>query len=182
MRIALISDLHANEVALRTIMKDIGRAGVDQTICLGDVATLGTNPHHAIDTVRSLGTPCMLGNHDAFLLDPDLVRTYTDVPMIVDSIEWCRDRLSADELAFFRSMVPDLRVDMEGGRSLYLFHGTPRSNTEDLLATTPPDMVDRMLDGSTADVLAGGHTHIQMMRRHRGMLLVNTGSVGAPFR
>ena len=53
---------------------------------------------------------------------------------------------------------------------------------EDVLATTAPDDVDRMLDGHTATVLAGGHTHIQMLRQHRGMLLVNPGSLGMPFR
>lgn len=65
---------------------------------------------------------------------------------------------------------------------LFLFHGTPRSHSEDLLATTPPDQVDEMLAGRRALVFAGGHTHIQMLRQHRGMLLVNVGSVGMPFR
>ena len=53
---------------------------------------------------------------------------------------------------------------------------------EDLLATTPPDELDRLLDGHTAAVMAGGHTHIQMLRQHRGVLLVNPGSVGLPFK
>ncbi len=39
-----------------------------------------------------------------------------------------------------------------------------------------------MLDGRSATVMAGGHTHVQMLRQHRGMLLVNPGSVGMPFR
>jgi predicted phosphodiesterase len=53
---------------------------------------------------------------------------------------------------------------------------------EDLLASTPDDRVDAMLDGARAKVLAGGHTHLQMLRQHRGMTLVNSGSVGMPFR
>ena len=44
MRIALISDLHANEVALAAVLADIARVGVDQIVCLGDVATLGPHP------------------------------------------------------------------------------------------------------------------------------------------
>ena len=47
---------------------------------------------------------------------------------------------------------------------------------------TAPDELDRLLDGERATVLAGGHTHIQMLRQHRGMLLVNPGSVGMPFK
>ena len=52
---------------------------------------------------------------------------------------------------------------------------------EMILATTPADDLDMMLDGRRATVLAGGHTHVQMLRQHRGQLVVNTGSVGMPF-
>ncbi len=52
---------------------------------------------------------------------------------------------------------------------------------ETLLATTPADELDMMLDGRRGAVLAGGHTHIQLLRQHRGRLLVNPGSVGMPF-
>ena len=53
---------------------------------------------------------------------------------------------------------------------------------EDILASTPPEALDAMLAGTTATVLAGGHTHIQMLRQHHGRLLVNPGSVGLPFK
>ena len=48
-RIALISDIHANEVALRAVIAEIRRTGVDQVICLGDVATLGPRPNAVIE-------------------------------------------------------------------------------------------------------------------------------------
>jgi len=63
-----------------------------------------------------------------------------------------------------------------------LFHGTPESNTTDLLATTPAERVDELLGGRHATVMAGGHTHVQMLRQHRGTLLVNPGSVGLAFK
>jgi hypothetical protein len=66
--------------------------------------------------------------------------------------------------------------------TLRLFHGSPRSNMEDVLANTPPDLLDEMLTGATATVMAGGHTHIQMLRQHHGILLVNPGSVGLAFK
>jgi predicted phosphodiesterase len=53
---------------------------------------------------------------------------------------------------------------------------------EDLLATTPEAKLDQALSGYSATVMAGGHTHIQMLRQHRGTLLVNPGSVGLAFR
>jgi predicted phosphodiesterase len=146
------------------------------------VATLGPNPHFVIRTLRDLGCPCILGNHDDFLVDPDLIHRYTEAPIIVQAVDWCRSLLSEDELQFLRGFLPDLEIRLDTDSTLLLFHGSPRSHMEDLLATTPPEEVDRMLGGREATVMAGGHTHIQMLRQHRGTLLVNPGSVGLPFK
>jgi predicted phosphodiesterase len=182
MRIALISDLHANEVALDAVLADIERVGVDRIICLGDVATLGPRPAAVIERLRDLGCPCILGNHDAFLLDPDLIHTYTEVPVVVEAVDWCRHRLSDAHLDFLRTFQPSLELSLDAECKALLFHGSPRSHMEDLLATTSADELDRALAGQEAAVMAGGHTHIQMCRQHRGTLLVNPGSVGAPFK
>jgi putative phosphoesterase len=182
MRVALISDIHANLVALRAVLTDIERSGVDQIVCLGDVATLGPEPQGVLAQLRELGCACIVGNHDAFVLDGSLLRSYNEAPIIAAAVDWCRERMSEIDLDFLRSFVAELGIDLGGGTKLFLFHGTPRSYMEDLLATTPADEVDRMLDGRTATVMAGGHTHLQMLRQHKGTLLVNTGSVGLPFK
>jgi predicted phosphodiesterase len=182
MRIALISDLHGNDLALRAVLDDVRRAGVDEIVCLGDVATLGPRPHEVLATLRELRCTCIVGNHDAFLLDERLVRSYTEAQVVVDAVDWCREELDASERELLRSFVPTADRDLGRGARLFLFHGSPRSHTEDLLATTPPDELDERLDGHEATVLAGGHTHLQMLRQHRGALLVNPGSVGMPFK
>jgi putative phosphoesterase len=182
MRVALISDLHANVVAFDAVIRDIARIGVDQIVCLGDVATLGPLPGAMIQKLRDLGCLCILGNHDEFLLDPALIRSYTEAPIIVDAVDWCRDQLSSNELDFLRGFERGREMSLEGGATLLLFHGSPKSHMDDLLATTPPDDLDRLLGGRTATVMAGGHTHIQMLRQHRGTLLVNPGSLGMPFK
>jgi predicted phosphodiesterase len=184
MRIALISDLHASEVSLDATLRDIRRQGVDQIVCLGDVATLGPRPKEIIARLRDLGCPCILGNHDEFLFNPAILSTYTEVPIIVQAVDWCREQLSSDELDFLRSFRATLSIDLDGqpGNRLFLYHGSPRSHMEELLSTTPADQVDRMLEGNIATVMAGGHTHFQMMRQHNGILLVNPGSVGLPFK
>jgi putative phosphoesterase len=181
-RIALISDLHGNEHALNAVLDDARRQGTDRVICLGDVATLGTHPREVIGRLKELGCLCIMGNHDEFLLEPELIRKYTEVPIISAAVDWCRDRLSADELAFLGTFARSQAVPLEGGATLFVYHGSPRSHMEDILATTPAHEVDVMLDGHAATVLAGGHTHIQMVRQHRGSLIVNPGSVGMPFR
>jgi putative phosphoesterase len=180
MRVALISDIHGNAVALRAVLEEIRAARVDRIVCLGDVATLGPSPHEVLEILSELGCPCIRGNHDDFLLDEDLIRTYTDVPPVVQTVKACRESMSRHELAFVATFQATLELDMEGA-TLGLFHGSPRSNTEDLLATTGVDDLDRALGSRRPTVMAGGHTHIQMLRQHNGTLLVNPGSLGAPF-
>lgn len=181
MRIALISDIHGNAVALEAVTREIDRAGVDQIVCLGDVATLGPRPGPVIEMLRELGCPCVLGNHDAFLLDPGLAEAYTEAPEIVEAVRWCRAQLSEEQLDHLRSFMPVIELP-DAGSGLLCFHGSPRSHTDDLLATTTPEELDRMLGGHDAAVMACGHTHIQMLRQHRGTLIVNPGSVGFPFK
>ena len=182
MRIALISDIHGNQLALETVLGDAKRRQVDRIVCLGDTATLGPRPREVLGTLRDLGCPCILGNHDAFLIDPDLVARYTKVPVIVQAIERCREQLTEADLAFARSFREEHYVALPGDRRLYLFHGSPDSNTTDVLATTPSAELDELLGNRSASVMAGGHTHIQMLRQHRGTWIVNPGSVGMPFR
>jgi predicted phosphodiesterase len=177
MRLALISDLHANELAFDAVLVDARSAGFDQLVCLGDVATLGPRPSAVLERLRALGCPCIMGNHDEFMLDAALVRAYTEFPLVAASVDATRESLSSKEVQFISGFQRTLTFD-----DVLLYHGTPRSNVEDLLAVTPPERIDEMLDGHTARVFAGGHTHIQMLRQHRGVLIVNVGSLGQPFR
>ncbi len=181
MLIALISDIHGNEIALRVVLHAIEERGVDQVVCLGDVATLGPHPRTVIKALRELGCPCILGNHDEFLLDAERIEQYTTAPEIIKAVDWCRDQLTEEDLAFIRSFESHVELPLGGGSSALIVHGSPRSTTEDILATTPPDEVDIMLAGQSAALVASGHTHIQMLRQHRRTLIVNPGSVGLPF-
>jgi putative phosphoesterase len=182
MRVALISDLHGNRLALEAVLTDIARAGVDRIVCLGDVATLGPHPEAVLARLEQLSCACIMGNHDEFLLDAGLIRSYTEAPIVVASVDWCRSVLPPAAIDFVRRFERQIVIPLDGASELLLFHGSPRSHMEDILATTPPERLDTLLDGARATVLAGGHTHIQMLRQHRGMLLVNPGSVGMPFR
>jgi len=177
MRVALISDLHGNELAFDAVLADAQSAGYDELVCLGDVATLGPRPSAVLARLRDLGCVCILGNHDEFMLDAELVHSYSQIPVLVASIHATREALSPDELSFIGTFARTHAFD-----DLFLYHGTPRSNMEDLLATTPDATVDEMLGDKRARVLAGGHTHLQMLRQHHGMLIVNPGSLGQPFR
>ena len=181
MRIALISDIHGNLVSLETVLADIDREQVDQIICLGDLATLGPQPYEVVDRFRTLDCPCVMGNHDAFLLNPDLLHEYTDSPQFVELVGWCAGQLSKADFDYLGSFQPLIELPLGTQTTLLCSHGSPKSNTDRILATTPTTELDRMLSGHTAVVMAGGHQHVQMLRQHRGKLIVNVGSVGQPF-
>lgn len=181
MRVALISDLHANLVALEAVLADAAREGVDTILCLGDVATLGPQPAALLARLEALDCISIRGNHDDFLLDHALIHRYTEAEIVVKAVEWCQARTTDAQREFLTSFVPHVRIPLGDGLELLAFHGTPRSNMEDLLATTPIDQLDAMLGDHRAAIMACGHTHIQMLRQHRGTLIVNPGSVGMPF-
>lgn len=180
-RIALISDIHGNAIALDAVLAAIRERGCDEIICLGDVATLGIGPREVVARLRQLGCRCIRGNHEDYLLNPELRDAHTEHNSVRQAVDWCRAQLSAADLEFLAGFEARFERPLGGGRTLLLYHGTPSSNTINLLPELPIDQFDRLLGADRADVMAGGHTHVQMLRQHRGTLVVNPGSVGAPF-
>ena len=72
MRIGLIADIHGNLFALDAVLAALARIGMDELICLGDVAALGPQPREVIERLRALRCPVVMGNTDAWHLDPAL--------------------------------------------------------------------------------------------------------------
>jgi predicted phosphodiesterase len=182
MRIGLISDIHGNLVSFESVLADIDRAGVDRVVCLGDVAAIGPQPCEVVERLRALGLPCIMGNHDHEILNLDLAHDSADVsPWEVELTDWCIGQLSESDLDYLRSFEQWIEIPLGAEATLLCFHGSPKSNMDKILATTPAPELDEMLEGHTATVMAGGHTHVQMLRQHRGVAIVNPGSVGFPL-
>jgi predicted phosphodiesterase len=179
MRVAFISDIHGNLVSLEAVLADVEGQRVDRLVCLGDVASLGPQPREVIARLRLLGCPCIAGNHDADLLDLDLVEGLH--PWVAAATRWCAEQLSPDDVAYLRSFTPLLEIPLGAGMSVCCYHGSPRSNDERILATTPAGELDEMLNGHSATVMVGGHNHVQIARRHHRTLVVDVGSVGQPL-
>jgi predicted phosphodiesterase len=99
-----------------------------------------------------------------------------------DAILWCRDKISRSQLEFVRTFEEGLTLQLGKHHKLQLFHGSPSSNLINLLPDTSSEELEDLLGERRSAVMAGGHTHIQMLRQHQGTLLINPGSVGAPFR
>ncbi len=180
-KIALISDIHGNLAALKAVLADAAQFKVDRVACLGDCATLGPKPCEVLAVLREVASPLILGNHDEFLLDPSLLQTYTHAPVIVASVAWCRRQLHDTDLTWLASMVRQETISLGDQGNLLLFHGSPTSPMQDILASHTDAEVDALIGEADATLIACGHTHLQMVRQHRGRLIVNPGSVGMPF-
>ncbi len=179
MRIALISDIHGYLLPLQAVLADISRKQIDQIICLGDVCVLGPQPQQVLRLVKSLNCSCIMGNHDFDLLYRDLADD--SFPWIEHATQWCANQLSQADFEFLRSFQPSLNISLDAEVSLLCFHGSPKSNTDLILATTPDAELDEILVGDSATILAGGHTHVPMIRRYKRTIIMNPGSIGMPF-
>jgi putative phosphoesterase len=180
-RLALISDIHGNAVALDAVLADLAGHEVDEIICLGDVAAGGPQPREVIARLLELRCQVVRGNAEGWLLDGLPTGSSGETRRLGEVVEWARAQLAPGELDYLAAMPSRLRATADGV-SFFCFHGSPRSNIESLLATTPEAALDEALAGTPAvSVLAGGHTHLQLLRPHRQGLLVNPGSVGLPL-
>jgi predicted phosphodiesterase len=178
--LALVADIHGNRIALEVVLNDIDSSGIQDIVCLGDVASMGPQPAETLREVRDLGCPVVMGNADAFLLDPIPTSDDGDMRKIEDIDAWCAGRLTPDDLDFIRGFEPTVSIDL-GRRTLLCYHGSPRSFDEIIGPTTPDEELDGLQGQRPADVYAGGHTHFQMYRRHRHTVVINPGSVGMSY-
>lgn len=181
MRIALIADIHGNLVALNAVLDDLMRERVDQVICLGDVVAFGPQPAEVVARLRDFGCPTIMGDTDATLLRPDAPATDETLRRLQDIDRWAAARLTLAEREFISAFPPTVPVTLATGASLLCYHGSPRSFKDRIYAATGADALDHMLAGTAAQLYVGGHTHIQMLRRHRDVLVLNPGSVGLAY-
>ncbi|MDQ3693949.1 MAG: metallophosphatase family protein [Chloroflexota bacterium] len=186
MRIALIADIHGNLAALNAALAEIERAGVDQVVCLGDVSAMGPQPHEVLVRLRPLGCPVVMGNADAELLEERPAHDLeTDEGKVEALIQWSAAQLDAADLDFIRSFQPTITIPLDPFAELLCVHGSPRNFDDVIVATTPAAELDPMLmldDEHCPAIIAGGHTHVAMLRPYRATILANPGSAGVAYR
>ncbi|MFW6075358.1 MAG: metallophosphoesterase family protein [Chloroflexota bacterium] len=181
-RVAIIADIHGNLVALRAALADIERREVDQIVCLGDLGATGPEPALCVAEIRRLEFPTIRGNADDELLDPpDPADEEGPMRRILEISEWAASQLTAPDRDFLSNLPPTLELEYGRDRAALFVHGSPRSFDETIYATTGAEDLDAMIAGIDADILICAHTHLQMLRRHRDMLIVNPGAVGLTY-
>ena len=179
MRLALISDIHGNGIALEAVLSQLPAQNVTQLICLGDVASTGPQPCEVIKRLQEIGCPVVMGNMDGWLLQPEPKEQHDLRGQRWQEMDlWCASRLSSADRAYLRSFQPVIEYPLLGEKTLFCYHGSPRSYTERILPTTPEEELQQAFAGVRGDLMVGGHTHVQMFRRFKDLLVFNPGSVG----
>jgi putative phosphoesterase len=178
-KIAILADIHGNLPALEAVLAKIDAEGIERIVCLGDVATLGPQPREVIARVRALGCPVVMGNTDAILLALQRDGSTMGNDWSNEAFDqWCANQLTDDDLAYLRAFQPTISLTLDGDVTLLCYHGSPRSYDDRITAETPDAALHEMLGAIPAHIYIGGHTHQQMLRRHRDALVLNPGTVG----
>jgi predicted phosphodiesterase len=183
MRVALIADIHGNDVALERVLHSIEDDEVEQIVCLGDVAGTGPQPAAVVERLRATGCRVVMGNVDHFLIEPVRPPVADDdfMSKIYDIDEWCCTQLSRDQLDYVASFEDVAEVVLDDGSRLLCYHGSPNSFDDIIRESTSSAELDDFFAGLDHSVFAGGHTHFQMLRRHRATIVINSGSVGMAY-
>src|SRR5688500_8658636 len=117
MRIAVISDIHGNCVALDAVLADLRAYPADQVVCLGDAIQGGAQPAETAARLRELGCPVVMGNADAWLItgtDTGTVEQVSDRQRLVR--EWSLAQLSSEDVEFIESFQPTITIPSGGDK------------------------------------------------------------------
>lgn len=174
MKIAIISDLHANYEAVRSLPDEY-----DELWVLGDLVNYGPEPGAVVDLVRTRSTVVVRGNHDhsiGYDVDPRCTPRYQK--MADTTRRYTASVLNKDQKEFLRALP--LKLELKRGNiRFYLCHAKP---SDPLYGYCPEqsDEWEKEVGQIGADVLLVGHTHTPFIREIGQRLMMNPGSLGQP--
>jgi predicted phosphodiesterase len=186
MRVAIISDIHGNLLALNAVLADLAPLAPDRIVCLGDAIQGGPQPAETVARLRGLGCPVVMGNADDYLAtgaDSGAEPTSEEGRRQLEAVRaWQLAQLAPADLQFILAFRPTVELPLDGGWRLLCYHGSPRSYDDVIVPLTPDDELHALLEPRDDTVYAGGHTHVQFMRHLGSTFHLNPGSVGFAWR
>ncbi len=188
-RMAILSDVHGNAVALDAVRKAIRSARPDVVGVGGDLVFNGPDPAAAVDTLREMesdGAMIVSGNTDIAVADFDYAAAFpwmTDgVPdTLREAAEWAHDALGDERVAWLRRLPAERRIHAEDGTMVLLCHASPGSQTAGFDQVLDANVTLERAARTEARVIACGHTHLPEVRDLGWKLIVNDGSAGYVF-
>ena len=190
MRVAVVSDIHANLHALEAVLAAIDTEQPDELWCLGDLVGYGPKPNECCALVQARAAVCLCGNHDLAVRGTiDLAEFSGDAGT---AAAWTRDVLSAEARAFLDSLEPAGKA-----ADVALFHGSARDPVWEYVLSDEAAITTFMLAEEPLVLVGHSHAALQIALREtvlEGGLapggtelelsgarwLLNPGSVGQP--
>lgn len=176
MKIAVISDIHANIYALINSLENIDNEKVDTIICLGDLVGYGPHPNEVVSMIRRRHILCIKGNYDNSVVDNEY-SYIRETPINTFSLPWTVNELRAENRFFLENLPSTLSLNINGKKLLFT-HGSPDKINEYLFQDA--ENTSSIMNSLEEDMLICGHTHIPAIKEFSRKVYVNSGSVGKP--
>ncbi len=173
MKLLVVSDVHANASALRTLEDE----SADAIVFLGDAVTYGTRPAECLEWLGRHARWAVLGNHDEALLKGTMPRCREEFRNAAsETLVWHRSGLDPATASIAAAWPRTLRFEWNGF-TVYATHASP-FGIDDYLDTEAA--IDRATHSVRATLILLGHTHRRLLLKSRGRMILNPGSLGQP--
>ena len=183
MKYAIISDIHSNYQALKSVIEDISRQKIKKIICLGDIIGKGENSHKCLELIKKHCSVVVAGNTDIrFSINPE---AFKDNELEYKRIMWNHSLLTKEDINYLQNL-PLCHEIKAGNKLIRLFHSTPSSafgfvNDYDTNMSLKYSMFlpsQHTISQNVADIVIYGHLHYQYLSTIYNKTLICCGSVG----
>ncbi len=182
-RLAILSDIHGNVIALDAVCQDLAQFKIDQVIVAGDVINWGPFSAAVMERVTREGWQVIRGNNEFYLLDYNTPRApveWSDATRF-PLLPWLNRQLNGRWHNVIAGWHDSLGLRFPDAPPLRVVHGSPRDNKESIFPSTPESEIEAMFANVEETTIIAGHTHIIMDQHVAGKHTVNPGSVGVPL-
>lgn len=187
-RVAVLSDIHGNVIALEAVRKAIKREKPDAVLVAGDLVLNGHDPAGTVAALREFeaeGAIIVQGNTDIAVADFDYSAAF---PWMSDGVpdamkmaaEWAHDALDDEGLAWLRRLPAERRL-IAADTMFLVTHASPGSQTAGFSTDLDPSVTIERLSGTDARMICCGHTHMPEVRDFGWKQIVNAGIAGYVF-
>ena len=176
MRVAVLSDIHGNLVALDACLTDLqAQGGADAIVAAGDLCMDGPKPKKVLQRLEEVGAQCIRGNTERYLSSVAPAEGAAEDLQIA----WTRRDVGEKWLEWMRELPFALRMG-EDENQLLICHANPTNDDEHVWPDADDGLLARLFGEERANAIAFGHLHLPYTRVWRGKLLVNVASAGLP--
>ncbi|HMO52191.1 MAG TPA: metallophosphoesterase family protein [Kiritimatiellia bacterium] len=185
MKVAVLSDIHANYAALEAVLRHLEGASPQAVLVGGDIINRGPDPARCLEIIlsrmRTDGWRVIRGNHEDYALRAAEGITHLAPweQLVIAHTVWTVDRIR-NHLPRIAEWPDQLEINAPDGSALVLLHASRKGNRAGLYEfMADQELLDHAHPAPSA--ICVGHTHVPFIRRVQGSLFVNAGAVGMPF-